>query len=170
MANEKQFYNLRGSTAYDLHGTAVPKPQHAPLPEEQPLHQPKTPAKAKPAVAPLAVIGLALVMVLLMLVIHGYVQLYEATTRVGELEQELSAAQSNTAKLRSTYESRIDLAQIEASARELGMSQPSTRQTIYLNISGADHTEVLRVDDRSYSKKIWDALVGGFQGVLEYFR
>ena len=92
------------------------------------------------------------------------------TARAGELEQELSSAQANTAKLRSTYESRIDLAQIEARARELGMSQPSARQTVYLNIAGADHAEVLQVDDRSYVEKAWDAVTGSFRGVVEYFR
>ena len=116
-----------------------------------------------------SVIGLTIVAILLMLVVHSYVVLFETTARAGELEQELSTAQANTAKLRSTYESRIDLAQIEARARELGMSQPSSRQTVYLNIAGADHAEVLHVDDRSFSEKAVDAISGGFSGVLEYF-
>ena len=50
------------------------------------------------------------------------------------------------------------------------MTQPTLRQTIYLNIAGADHAEVLEVDERSYLQKAWDALAESFQGVLEYFR
>lgn len=163
-------YNYNGSEAYELLGTAVPKPRPAPLPEEKPSHQPKYAPKAKPAFAPLAVIGLVVVMLLLMLVVHSYVQLYEATTQVGALEQTLATAQANTAKLRSTYESRIDLAKIEARARELGMGQPTARQTIYLNVAGADSTEVIQVDGRSYAQKAIDAIIQGVEGVLEYFR
>ena len=50
------------------------------------------------------------------------------------------------------------------------MSQPSARQTIYLNVAGADSTEVIAVDDRSFAQKAIDAIVQGFEGVLEYFR
>ncbi len=163
-------YDYNGTEAYELFGTALPKQRPAPLPEEKPIKQPRYAPKAKPVFAPLAVVGLIVVMVLLLLVVHSYVQLYEASTRVGELEQSLSAAQTNTAKLRSTYESRIDLSKIEARARELGMSQPSARQTIYLNVAGADSTEVIAVDDRSFAQKAIDAIVQGFEGVLEYFR
>lgn len=162
-------YNYNGSAAYDIRSAAVPKPRPAVLPEEKPVRQPRTAQKAKPAVAPVAVLGLALVAVLLLMVVYSYVQLYEATGRATELSQQLASAQADTAKLRSTYESRIDLTEIEAKARELGMTQPSTRQTVYLNIAGADHAEVLQVDDRSYFEKAWDALSGSFRGVVEYF-
>ena len=163
-------YNYNGSAAYDIRGSAVPKPQPAQLPEEKPIHHAKPAPKAKPAIAPVAVIGLVLAAVLLLLVVYSYVQLYEATDRVGELQQELASAQAETAKLRSTYESRIDLSAIEARAKELGMTQPSSRQIVFLNIPGADHAEVLQVDNRSYAQKTWDALSESFRGVLEYFR
>ena len=163
-------YQYNGSAAYNIRGNAVPKPQPAKLPEEKPLTHAKPAPKAKPAIAPLAVIGLAVVAVLLLMVVYSYVQLYETNNLVGELTDQLSAAQADTAKLRSAYESRIDLAEIEAKARELGMTQPTARQTVWLNIAGADHAEVLRVDDRSYAEKSWDALTGSFEGVLEYFR
>ena len=162
-------YNYNGSAAYDIRSNAVPKPQPAQLPEEKPVHHAKPAPKAKPVIAPLAVIGIVVAAALLLMVVYSYVQLYEATDRAGELSRQLSSAQSDTAKLRSTYESRIDLAAIEARARELGMTQPSLRQTVYLNIAGADHAEVLQVDQRSYAEKAWDAVTGSFRGVLEYF-
>ena len=166
----KRTYNFNGSAAYDIRGTAVPKPQPAQLPEEKPVHHAKPAPKARPAIAPLAVIGIVVAAVLLLMVVYSYVQLYEATDRAGELSKQLASTQADTAKLRSTYESRIDLAAIEARARELGMTQPSLRQTVYLNIAGADHAEVLQVDDRSYMEKAWDAVTGSFSGVVEYFR
>ena len=166
----KRSYNFNGSAAYDIRATAVPKPRPAQLPEEKPVHQAKPTPKARPAIAPLAVVGIVAAAILLLMVVYSYVQLYEATDRAGELSKQLSTTQSETAKLRSTYESRIDLASIEARARELGMTQPSLRQTVYLNIAGADHAEVLQVDDRSYAEKAWDAVTGSFRGVVEYFR
>ncbi len=165
-----QNYNSNGSAAYDIRSSAVPQPRPARLPEEKPVQHGKTVPRAKPAIAPVAVLGLAVVAVLLLMVVYSYVQLYEATGKAQELSQQLSSAQADTAKLRSTYESRIDLTQIEAQARELGMTQPSSRQTVYLNISGSDRAEVLQVDDRSYAEKVWDALTGSFRGVVEYFQ
>ena len=163
-------YDFYGSAAYDVRATAVPRPRPARLPEEKPLPQSKQHPKPRLAIAPFAVVGLFVVAALLLMVVYSYVQLYEATDRAGELTQQLSAARTATEKIRSTYESRIDLAQIEARAKELGMTQPSTRQTVYLNIVGADHAEVLQVDRRSFAEKAWDALTGSFYGVLEYFR
>ena len=168
MADNK--YDFYGSAAYDVRGTAVPRPRPARLPEEKPHPQAKQAPKPRLTIAPLAVVGLVVVAALLLMVVYSYVQLYEATDRAGELTKQLSTAQAATEKLRSTYESRIDLAEIEARARELGMAQPSARQTVYLTIAGADHAEVLQVDRRSFAEKAWDAVTDSFNGVLEYFR
>ncbi len=165
-----KYYNFSGSAAYDIRGTAVPKPRPAVLPEEKPIQHAKKAPKARPAIAPLALVGLAVVTLLLLMVVYSYVQLYEATDRVGTLNSQLASTQAETAKLRSTFESRIDLAEIEVRAKELGMTLPSSRQTVYLNIAGADHAEVLQVDQRSFAEKAWDALTDSFHGVLEYFR
>jgi hypothetical protein len=169
MADRKYAYNFNGSAAYDYRSNAVPKPRPAVLPEEKPVQHAKKLPKAKPVIAPLAVLGIVAAALLLLMVVYSYVQLYEATDRAGALSRELSSTQAETAKLRSAYESRIDLAEIEAKAREFGMMQPSARQTVYLNIAGADHAEVLQVDERSFVEKAWDALTGSFRGVLEYF-
>ena len=165
-----KYYNFSGSAAYDIRSTAVPKPRPAVLPEEKPIQHAKKAPKARPAIAPLALVGLAAVTLLLLMVVYSYVQLYEATDRVGTLNSQLASTQAETAKLRSTFESRIDLAEIEVRAKELGMTLPSSRQTVYLNIAGADHAEVLQVDQRSFAEKAWDALTDSFHGVLEYFR
>ena len=111
-----------------------------------------------------------MVVALLAMVVYGYVQYYEASSRVGELNSQLTHELQENTKLRSSYESKIDLKQIEVQARELGMRQPTARQTVYLNIPGADHTEVLEVDNRSFLQKTWDAIRDSFTGIVEYFR
>ena len=151
-------------------GSAAVQPRPAVLPEEKQVQQKQKAPRAKLTVAPFAAIGMVVVVALLMMVVYNYVRLFEATNRVGELNQDLTSAQANAAKLRSTYESRIDLAAIEARARELGMNQPTAKQTVYLNIAGADHAEVLQVDNRSFLEKAWDAITGSVTGITEYFR
>ncbi len=163
-------YDFLGSAAYEIRDTAVPRPRPARLPEEKPLPQSKQSVKPRLVISPLAVAGLVVVAALLLLVVNSCMQLYVAKERAGELTKELSAAHATTEKLRSAYESRIDLAQIEVKAKELGMMQPSTRQTVYLTIAGADHAEVLQVDRRGFAEKAWDAVTNGFHGVLEYFQ
>lgn len=170
MPDSNRNYNSNGSAAIDVRAAAVPRPRPARLPEEKPLPRAAQAARPRLTIAPLAVVGLAVVAVLLLMVVYSYVRYYEATDLAGELTKELAAAQATTEKLRSTYESRIDLAQIEARAKALGMTQPSTRQTVYLTVAGADHAEVLQVDRRGFAEKAWDALTDSFSGVLEYFR
>ena len=164
-----------GSFAYNIYdvrfdNTAVQVPLPPELPDEKPEPKKKKLVRAKLTVAPFAVVGMIVVMALLAMVIYGYVQFYEASNRAGELQAELSEVKQETGKLRSAYESRINLAQIEQRAKELGMNQPSIRQTVYLNIAGSDHTEVFEVDDRNFAEKAIDAISNSFEGILEYFR
>ena len=171
---KRTIYSTNGSAAYDIYsvrfnGSAAVQPLPAQLPEEQPLQQPKIKQRARLAIAPFAAVGLAVVAVLLIMVVYSYVQLCEAKSEVGALNRQLSSAEQEATKLRSAYESRIDLTQIEQQARKLGMRQPTARQTVYLNISGADHTEVLRVDERGFLEKAYDAVAGSFRGILDYF-
>ena len=164
-----------GSVAYDVYkvrfdGSTAAKPLPAALPEEKAAPKKQRAPKAKLTLAPFAAVGLAVVVFLLAMVIYSYVQLYETTNRAGELRDELSAAEADMNKLRSAYESKINLDEIEARAKELGMSQPTVKQTVYLNVAGADRAEVLQVDNRSFLEKAWGAVTGSFQGIVEYFR
>lgn len=164
-----------GSVAYQVYstqyrGSAAVQPIPAALPEEKAAPKKQKAPKAKLTIAPFAAIGLGVVVFLLAMVIYGYVQLYEATNRAGDLRKELTAAQSENTKLRSAYESKIDLDQIEIKAKELGMSLPSVKQTVYVNVAGADKAEVLKVDERGFFRKAFDAVANSFEGILEYFR
>lgn len=170
-----QLPDLEGSVAYQIYerpfdGSAAVQPIPAALPEEKVSPKKQKAPKAKLEIAPLAAIGLAVVVFLLAMVLYSYVQLYEATNRAGDLRAELTAAQNETAKLRSAYESRINLDEIEARAKELGMNTPTAKQTVYINVAGADRAEVLQVDERSFLQKALDAVSGSFRGIVEYFR
>ena len=102
----KDYYDYNGSAAYNLYfnRTEAPEIQHPGLPEERPLPQKRQRVKVKTAVAPVAVLGLMVVACMLILVVFGYVQLYEATDRVSDLQNELSALQKEQVVLESLYE------------------------------------------------------------------
>lgn len=127
-------YRSNGSAAYDIrtYGNAVPKPRGPGLPEERPRPVRRQRVKAKTAVSPFAALGLVAAALMLVMVIFSYVQLYEATSEVGRLQEELAALQEERQALTSQYEGQIDLAAIETRARELGMVQPTSIETVYL--------------------------------------
>ena len=169
-----QLPETMGSVAYNVYdvrfgGSAAVKPIPAALPEERIAPRKQKAPKAKLTIAPLAVVGLAVAVFLLAMVVYSHVQLYQVSNRVGELREQISDAEISASKLQSAYEGRINLDQIEARAKELGMNQPTAKQTVYVNVPGADRAEVLRVDDRGFAHKAWDAISGSFQGILEYF-
>lgn len=167
----KRYYE-NGSAAYDIYSSAV-KPLSLPqeLPEErvEPARKRKVKVKAKVAVAPFALVGAIVALSLLVMVVFGYVQLYEAAGRVGELNDELTALQVENGKLRSGYESGIDLMLIELEAKQLGMKMPSSNQEIYLNISNTDRGEVIAVEDPNVLEQTWNAVKNSFTGIMEYF-
>ena len=164
-----QLYN--GSAAYDLysiHGSAAPQIQSPGLPEEQPRPRKSQRVKVKAAVAPAAVLGLMVVACMLILVVFGYVQLYEATQKVSGLESELTALMKEQVILESLYEGGIDLDYVENRAAELGFSVPTKEQTVYLNLSGSDKAEIYHVEKTSFIQRVIQAIQSSASGLVEY--
>ena len=140
-----------------LTSTAVPKPQRRELPEERPVVRERKPQKAirtKPQIHPISsgftVVGLLTAAFLIMLVISGYVQLYEATSEVADLNDELETVQQEQATLQSQYESKIDLD--------------------YLDLCEPDHAEIVKAEQTERSANIFSALRDGVTGMIGYFR
>lgn len=170
MANRTN-YDYNGSAAYDLYryeGSAAPEIQHPGLPEERPQPQRKRRVKVKAAVAPVAVVGMALAACMLILVIFGYVQLYEATERVSNLQSDLSRLQQEQVILESLYEGSIDLPYIEQRAAELGFNAPISGQTVYVNLSGDDRAEIYSTEKTNIFQRIIQAIESSAKGLVEY--
>ena len=177
MANNRAPINLYGSSAaYDLYryneytysGSAAPEIQHPGLPEERIVPERVRRVKAKTAVAPFAVVGLMVAACMLILVVFGYVQLYEATEHVSNLKSELSGLQEDQAVLESLYEGSIDLPKIEARAAELGLMTPSREQTVYVNLSGSDRAEIYQTEHLNMFQRIIQAIESSATGLVEY--
>ena len=169
-----------GSAAYDLYryngsaaqqrisGTAAPQIERRRLPEEVVVPQIERRVKVKAAVAPFAVVGMVAVVCMLILVVFGYVQLYEATERVSSLKTELSSLQQEQVILESLYESSIDLDYIELRAAELGLGLPTKDQTVYLNLSGSDRAEIYHTEKSNIFQRILQAIEASAGGLVEY--
>lgn len=172
--NPNQYYN--GSAAYDLYqnrnmdfrGTAAPEIQHPGLPEERVLPQKRKRVKVKAAVAPVAVIGMMVVACMLILVIFGYVQLYEATERVSSLQNQLASLEQEQVILESRYEGSVDLDFIELRAAELGLGVPMQEQTVYLNLSGSDRAEIYAAEKANLFQRVVQAIESSASGLVEY--
>ncbi len=175
MAN---LYN--GSAAYDLKrgaaaaavnrytGTEAPEIRRQGLPEERQQPQVQKRTKARFAIAPFAVAGLAAVICMMILVVFGYVQLYEATERVGRMEQTRQTMLEEQRILQSLYEGGIDLTYVEARAAELGMAQPTNNQTVYVSLSGGDRAEILAKKEAGWLTQIFRAIESSASGLVEY--
>ena len=164
-----ELYN--GSAAVDLyqyHGSAAPEIQHPGLPEERVLPRKHQRVKVKAAVSLTAVAGLMVVTCMLILVIFGYVQLYEAAEQVSTLESQLSTLQQEQVILESRYESGIDLDYIKQRATELGFGVPTKEQTVYINLSGSDQAEIYSTEKTGLLARIIQAIESSASGLVEY--
>ena len=167
--NVYQLYN--GSAAYDLYqyqGNTAPQIQSPGLPEEQRVPRRHRQVKVKAQIAPTALLGLMVVTCMLVLVVFGYVQLFEASATVGKLENELSSLMQQQVILESLYESSIDLDYIEQRAAELGFSVPSKDQTVYLNLFGSDRAEIYHTEETNLIRRVVQAIESSAGGLVEY--
>jgi cell division protein FtsL len=165
---------IPGAAPY-LASTAVPKPRHQALPEERPAVRERKRTvvreKTKSGTSPFTVVGLLTAAFLIMLVIAGYVQLYEATSQVADLNDQLEAAQQNQVALQSQYESKVDLDYVEEVATtQLGMTQPAANQVVYLDISEPDHAEIVVAEEETTSANVFTALWDSVNAIIGYFR
>ena len=172
MADERErVYASYGAAARDVYvGSNAAQPIRLPqgLPEERPAVQPRV--KAKTAIAPFTLFGGVAVVCMLILVIFGYVQLFEASDAVGRLQDRITALQQEQITLRGQYEAGIDLRQIEARAAELGMSLPGSEQTVYLNLSGTDCAEIYEEEKTNVFADIVAAFEQSVTDLVAYLR
>ena len=168
-AEPRKYYN--GAAAYDVYSVRTEVARPAPkrrLPEEQPYSRPAVRQKAHAQVAPFAVVGIFVVACLMVLVVFGYVQLYETSTEVSSLEAQLRQLNLEHAQLQSKYEGRIDLGEIQLRAEELGLRVPTEDRVIYLNLTGTDRAEVFRQERSSVFTEVVDALRQSVSSMIEY--
>ena len=177
MATENvRYFETSGAAARDMYALRYTnngaeqyaQPRH--LPEELPVQRKQTRVKVKTAVAPFTMFGIIAAACMMVLVIFGYVQLFEATSRVGKLESQLSRLNQTQIMLQSRYDGSIDLQQVELRAEALGMTLPSAEQTVYVNLSGSDRAEIYHQEKSNFVGDVVGAMEQSVSGLIEYLR
>ena len=139
-AERNPYYGTNGAAAYDVYSAntvrqPVREPERRELPQEAP--QKRQRVRARTAIAPFTILGAAITACMMILVIFGYVQLFEASSRVSRLESRLQSLQEEQLLLQSKYEGKIDLAAIEQRTAQALAGADRLRQS-HRNRSGGD--------------------------------
>ena len=186
--SNRKFYRDNGAAAYDVYawndqaarqyedGRAYERSRQYELPEEQVREQPYRRVKARTAIAPFTLVGMLTVACLMILVIFGYVQLFEASSSVSKLENQLANLKEQQLMLQSKYDAKIDLADVghvalpaaEAHAAEIGLTKCQPEQIVYVSFSGTDQAEIYTQQRTSVFGEILDAMQQSIFGLIEY--
>lgn len=175
---DKNPYRTVGSAAVDLAYTYNQESTARPLPKQEPQRQSqrRTRPQKRPAprqhmaVSLFSVVGMAAAMMMLVLVIFGYSQVYASAERLDELESQVQSLREDNQKLQSQYDTSINLEEVETRARELGMQQPSAKQIVSIQVPVQDMTVVSSKVASSPLQAAWDAIVETARSLWEYLR
>ena len=186
MATRRRFttrYDSYGSVAYApvYEGNAVraPRREEEYQPSPQPRRREQTHRRAVErtqvevrqagAVAPFAVVGFLAVAIFAALLLVSHAQSTVLNAEVVELRSQLSALETEHAKLSAQYEQVFDMEKIQAAVGDT-MVRPTNSQAVYLDLSEPDTVVVY---DNLKNNKLFSAVAGigeTLGELIEYFR
>ena len=135
-----------GSAARQLQREEVLRPRPMVRPRERAVVRPRV--REAGLVSPFAVVGFLAVGVFAVLLLFSYVQLTTISQQVVELRSEMTALQSEEAKLRTAYELSYDLSSIEETMTASGaMVRPQNGQVVYVDLSEPDTETFFNQDE-----------------------
>ena len=165
-----------GSVAYDLSRFDRRRRVQEALANEQ-VVTPELPARkakaaahveAKPRmrVSAFAIFSYVIMVAIMLGIVMNYMILNEITIDTARMENELSALESDAAKLEVEYERAMNLSELAAKATEIGMYSPGSDQIDYIDISRSDEVTVYSAgEDDDFFTGVEKMLVG----IGEYF-
>ena len=139
-----------GSAARQLQREEVLRPRPMVRPRERAVVRPRVRVREAGLVSPFAVVGFLAVGVFAVLLLFSYVQLTTISQQVVELRSEMTALQSEEAKLRTAYELSYDLS-------SGAMVRPQNGQVVYVDLSEPDTVTFFNQDEA----------VAGLDGMFE---
>lgn len=163
---------VTGSTAYDFDNVEA-FPEYATgrdieIPVARKLRDEvvATPKQASSqAISPVAILGFALVAVLMVFSLFARAQLSQISLQVVEQQTALEELATQKQKLLVQYEFAFNLAEIEDYAiQELGMQQPRSEQIYYISSGVADKAEIITPEGKE------NGLQKVFSAIGEYLR
>ena len=174
MAEAERKYYADGSLAYEITQPVEEEYFYSvdpmDLPEAPELEAPLAAARPVPrqSVAPGAIFGAAVAVVMLVFLMLSQVRLSIANKDVLALENQIKTLQAEQDDLEIRYETAFNLTELEDYAvQELGMQKPRSDQIYYVNGAAEDKAVIL---DENARQRSWVDRVGDFFcGLAEYF-
>ena len=165
-------YRSNGSAAYSVYtgSKSAPRPEQNPkrLPDAKVYYPPEKKTKAKLKIAPLTVLGTAVVAVLLFFVVFHHASLYEAKMAAAELRETRDALLLEQEGLLAQFEQSVDMKEIEARARELGMSEPSSTQIVPIHVNSGIQPQEQDLQRANSFSEVFAALCATVEQAQEY--
>ena len=160
-------FSTNGSLARDLdwavrereleHAGEVPRHERTQAAPKV-YHKEQVLVRERQAIPVLSVLGVTAVAVAAVMLLLSYVQLTTISQQVVELRSEMTALQSEEAKLRTAYELSYDLSSIEETMTASGaMVRPQNGQVVYVDLSEPDTVTFFNQDEA----------VAGLDGMFE---
>ena len=172
---------VKRTSAYRTYGNVAYDPAFSPRREgrTEPLIRPRERVVARqrvrvrPAgyVAPVAVIGFALVAVMAVLLLVGYAQIAQTSNEIVRLRREADTLSQEHAKLTAQYELAFDLKSVEEQVTASGaMVQPQAGQIITLNILEPDSAQFYGDEGGSLADELWGGVQETVGNLVAFFR
>ena len=150
-------------------GSQVLRPQPKVRPRERALTRPKVRVREAGQISVFAVVGFLAVGVFAILLMLSTIQLTMVSDEVVSLRDQLSALESEEAKLMAQYELAFDPSVIEDKVTADGsMVKPQAGQIYTLDLSEAD--SVVHYDQESAGQGFLVTVQGMIDSALSYFR
>lgn len=172
---------VKRARGYGAYGNVAVDPAYLPQRRErtEPLVRPRERVVARqrvrvrPAgyVAPVAVIGFALVAVMAVLLLVNYAQLTQTSNEIVRLRQESADLSEEHAKLTAQYELAFDLKSVEEQVTASGaMVQPQAGQIVTLNIQEPDSAQFYGHQKRGLAEELWGGIKETAGNLASFFR
>lgn len=174
-AKRRRAYTTYGNVAYD--------PAYAPEIEREGRSEPLVRTRERVAarehvrvrqagyVAPVAVIGFAMVAVMAVLLLTQYVQITQTSNEIVRLRRESDTLAAENAKLMAEYELAFDLKSVEEHVAASGMMvQPQAGQIITLNVVEPDSAQIYTNQAENIPAELWGSFTEALGNIVAFFR
>lgn len=126
-------------------------------------------AQPKAQVSPLVLGSIAVLAVMVVALLMGYVKLTQISGNVAEMKAEMDRLNTEHVGLLAEYEQTFELSTIKEAAEAAGMSKPSAGQIEYVELSSADTAVVYAAGDDGILNRTLASVKDGVFSLVEYF-
>ena len=165
-----------------IHGSAAPagagyteplaRPVDTPMLDERIRQRERARAEAAmqnaPSISLFAIFGSIFAGVLMMFVVLAQISYNEIASETVRLNSQLSALTEQQKRLEITFESVIDMKEVELYARDvLGMSRPDSDQIAVIHSAPSDRIEILSSGGEENSLRDFGSFISSLMGYLK---